>query len=78
VITVSGIYLRKDVNMIERVQRRMTRMVNECRGKKYEEISKVIHLTTLEIRAERAYLLQVYKIMMGIERVKEDFFQYVQ
>jgi len=36
----------------------------------------VINLTTLEIGAEMADILQMYKIMMGIERViKEEFFE---
>jgi len=65
--------------MIESVQRRMTRMVDGCRCKEYEERLKIaVNLTTFERRASerRAYMLQVYKIMMGIERVKkEDFFE---
>jgi len=43
-------YLRKDVNMMESVQRRMTRMINGCRGKEYEERLKGLNLTTLEMR----------------------------
>jgi len=39
--------------MIESVPRRMTRMVDECRVKKYDERLKVINLTTLEIRADK-------------------------
>jgi len=48
----------------------------EYRGKGYQERLKVLNLTTLEMRATRGDMLQVYKIMMGIDRVKkEDFFE---
>jgi len=47
------------VNVIESVQRRMTRMLYECRGKDYEAILKVNNLTTLDIRVTRADMLQV-------------------
>jgi len=52
-------------------------MLNGCRGKEYEERLKVFNLrTTLEMRATRGDMLQVYKIMMGIDRFKkEDFFE---
>jgi len=63
-----------NVNMIESVQRRMTRMIDGCLGKEYQERLKVLNLPTLEMRAKRGDVLQVYKIMMGIDRVKKENF----
>jgi len=52
----------------------MTRMVQECRGLEYEERLKIVSLTTLEARRQRADLLQVYKIVRRLEAVNLDTF----
>ena len=68
-------HLRKDIDRIERVQRRATRMLQECRGKDYKTRLHMTGLTTLEIRAQRADMLEVYKILNKFEGLKEgDFF----
>jgi hypothetical protein len=67
--------LEKDKEVIEKVQRRATRMILECRGMSYENRLKKVGLTTLETRRIRADILEVYKIMNGLEGVLEkDFF----
>ena len=68
-------HLKKDIEKMERVQRRATRMMEECRGKDYETRLKLSNLTTLETRAQRADMLEVYKIIHKIEGLnEEDFF----
>ena len=68
-------HLQKDKEAIEKVQRRATRMILECRGLSYENRLKKVGLTTLETRRQRADMLEVYKIMNGLEGVIEkDFF----
>ena len=68
-------HLKKDIDALERVQKRATRMITECRGKDYEKRLKCVNLTTLEMRRERADMLEVYKIMNGMEGlVEKDFF----
>ena len=68
-------HLKKDIDVIERVQQRAAKMITVCRGKDYEERLKYVNLTTLEMRRERADMLEVYKIMNGMEGLKEkDFF----
>src|SRR5215469_7508474 len=62
-------YLKKDIEVIEKVQKRATRMVEECKGMKYENRLEVMNLTTLQTRRVRADLLEVYKIISGQERV---------
>ena len=50
-------------------------MITECRGKDYEKMLECVNLTTLEMRRERADMLEVYKIMNGMEGlVEKDFF----
>ena len=68
-------HLRKDIDRIERVQRRATRMMEECKGKEYETRLQMTGLTTLEKRAQRADMLEVYKILNKFEGLREgDFF----
>ncbi len=69
-------HLIKDIVLIERVQRRATKMIWECKGKSYLERLKILHLTTIETRMLRADLLEVFKILNGMENVEEkDFFE---
>ena len=68
-------HLVKDIEMLEKVQRRATRMMVGNRDMTYERRLKYVGLTTLETRRERADLLEVYKILNGLEGVNEkDFF----
>ena len=68
-------YLQKDIDVLERVQRRATRMVEGCEGMYYRRRLLELQLTTLETRRERADMIEVFKICKGLEGVKEeDFF----
>ena len=66
-------HLIKDIDVLEKVQRRASRMVQECKGMKYETKLKNFGLTTLETR-RRTALLQVYKILNAIEGLEENTF----
>src|SRR3981081_3412156 len=67
-------HLKRDNDLLERVQRRATRMVEECRGVDYEGRLRYMKLTTLETRRIRADLVEVYKIINEKEGLfDEDF-----
>ena len=51
--------LRKDIVMLEKVQRRATKMIPECREMEYEQRLEYLGLTTLEERRRRGDLIQV-------------------
>jgi hypothetical protein len=51
------------IEIYEKVQRRATRVIEECKGKDYRERLRVDGLITLERRL-RADLLDVFKILM--------------
>ena len=53
--------LRKQVNLIEGVQRRATRLVNRCRNMSYEERLRELDLPTLEFRRLFCDMVQIYK-----------------
>jgi hypothetical protein len=67
-------HLVKDTEVLEKVQRRATRMIRECTGKTYDERLTMVGLTTLECRRVRADLLEVFKILKGYEGVEEQLF----
>ena len=60
---------QKDVDLLESVQRRATRMIPEIRHLDYPSRLKAVNLTTLETRRTRADLLEVFKIFKGIEDI---------
>ena len=67
-------HLLKDREVLERVQRRATRMMEECRGREYEDRLRIAGLTSLEERRRRADMVEVYKIMNGLENIEERKF----
>ena len=67
-------HLQKDIDVLEKVQRRATKLINECKGLEYEQRLKVTKLTTLETRRIRADLIEVFKIIKGMERLNEANF----
>ena len=65
-------HYQKDINTLEAVQKRATRMVTGLQETCYESRLKELGLTTLETRRIRADMLEVFKIMKGIERINAD------
>ena len=68
-------HLIKDRKVLEKVQRRATRMIPNCKGMNYDERLQFVGLTNLETRRERADMIEVYKIINKLEGLQEkDFF----
>ena len=59
-------YYRKDVESLEAVQRRMTKMVEGMRNIPYKERLKRLNLHSLERRRVRGDLIEVFKWVKGI------------
>jgi hypothetical protein len=75
-IQVWSPYLKQDMEKLEKVQRRATKMIWGYKDLGYEERLKRCGLTTLERRRSRGDLIEAYKIITGKEAVqKEKFFE---
>lgn len=70
-------YLRKDIDCLEKIQHRATKLVPQLRNLDYEDRLKALNLTTLEERRARGDLIQAYKIITGKDNVNcEQFFTF--
>jgi hypothetical protein len=64
----------KDINLLEKVQRRATRMINGLEKMKYEDRLSVLGLTTLQTRRLRGDLIEAFKICRNFENVYYQHF----
>ena len=55
--------MKKDIEVVESVQRRATKMIPTMKGLSYEERLKKLKLPTLTYRRLRGDMIEVYKIM---------------
>ena len=67
-------YRKKDMDTLERIQRRATKMIPELRDLSYEERLKECGLTTLETRRLRGDQIEVFKILNGYENIDRNMF----
>ena len=69
--------LKKDINILEKVQQRATRLVPELGGLSYSERLTELDLTTLETRRFRGDLIEVFKIVHGFDNLdRSQFFKF--
>ena len=61
-------YYRMDINRLETIQRRMTKMICGIRNLSYEERLKRLNLHSLERRRVRGDLIEVYKWVKGFNK----------
>ena len=67
-------YLRKDIDLLEKVRKLATRLIINDRGLTYGERLTRLGLTTLETRRLRGDLIEVFKIFKGFDDVKPTDF----
>ena len=69
-------FLKKDIDIIEKVQHRATKMIPECRHLSYEHRLKNTGLCSLEKRREKGDLIQTFKLIKGVDKINyRKFFQ---
>ena len=62
-------YRRSDIDVLEKVQMRFSKLVPELKSKPYVERREALGWTTLEDRRKRGDLIQLHKIQHGHDRV---------
>ena len=67
-------HLRKDIDMLEKIQRRATKLIPGLRYLRYEERLKECGRTTLETRRLRGNQIEVFKILNGYENIDSTIF----
>ncbi len=65
---------RGDIDLLERVQRRATKIVPALRNLTYEERLRRLNLTTLEERRVRGDMIETYKLLTGKEDINPEMF----
>ena len=65
-------YKKKHIRKLERLQRIATKMVPEMKEMTYEERLRAMDLPTLERRRERGDLIQIFKLMNGMDIVDNE------
>ena len=68
---------KKNIQLIENIQKRATKILPELQGFSYSERLERLKLPTLHYRRKRYDLIQLYKIVHGYEDIKpEEFFEF--
>ena len=68
-------YHRGDMDMLEKVQRRATKIIPSIKNLSYENRLKELNMYSLERRYMRGDMIEVYKMFNGLDDVKiEDYF----
>ena len=68
-------HFRRDVDNMERVQRRATCMIRGQQGRPYEERLRDLDLFSLQKRRLRGYLVPCYKLVRGDQQaLRESLF----
>ena len=69
-----GPYMVKNLQVLERIQRRATKMVRGLKNVPYQERLIMLQLTSVKQRLLRGDLIEVYKILTGRSKLKADLF----
>ena len=68
-------YHKKDIEIVERVQKLATKMVYWYEDLNYKDILSLLELPSLEERRVRGDLIEAFKLLKGIAKLGYRFFQ---
>jgi len=76
-VSVWSPYYKKDKELLEKFQRRFTKMIKGMKGMSYEKRLQKLKLCLLEERRNRQDLIEVFKICKGFSRTRpEELFHF--
>ena len=61
--------MKKDIAILERIQKRATKMISGLHNLKYSDRLKQCNLMPLDKRRNRGDLIQTFKVLKGIDKV---------
>ena len=67
-------YYDKDIDLLEKIQHRATKLIPNLRNKPYPERLESLGLTTLKTRRLRGQLIQAFKIIKQFDDVNPNYF----
>ena len=67
-------HLMKDIDMLEKIKRRATKLIPGLRDLRYEERLTKCGLTTLETRRLRGDQIEVFRVLNGYENIDYNIF----
>jgi len=67
-------HYQKDIELVEGVKRRATKLVEGVRNLHYEERIKKLNLMTLEKRRHKSDLIETFKIINGCYNLQSNLF----
>ena len=70
-------WLKRDIEILERVQRRAVNLVVGLKGESYEEKLREVGLLSLYDRRRRGDVIQVWKALNGLSIINSEMFQHV-
>ena len=73
--TVWNPWLQKDIDTLERVQKRLIRMLSDAPGSTYEERMNAAGLVSLSERRLRGDMIETFKTYIYNQVIKEDWFK---
>jgi hypothetical protein len=65
-------WLKKDIKILERVQKRATKIMDSIKHLSYSDRLRTLGLPTLEYRRKRFDMIQVYKILNNIDHIENS------
>ena len=67
-------YLSKDIEVLEKVQKRATKLITTCKSWGYEDRLRYTGLMTLKSRRKRGDMIEVFKLIKGIDKIDKNIF----
>ena len=64
--------LKEDIRILEKVQRRATRLIHGLENLSYEDRLERTGLYSLECRRQRGDLIETFKILKGLEEIQAE------
>ncbi|XP_077984051.1 uncharacterized protein LOC144438765 [Glandiceps talaboti] len=61
-------HYKKDIDLLEKIQRRATKLIPELRNLSYADRLRTLNITTLEERRRRGDLIQVFRLIKGFDK----------